>query len=96
MTDMTFDDTVKRHKAVEWLMRNDHTFVVLMDTIKQSPFNAVMVMSDWAGWIDSRVEEIAQGMEVTEQERIEGYPLPKDDAERLERAKVRINAGLSR
>jgi hypothetical protein len=96
MTDMTFDETVKRHKAVDWLMRNDHTFVVLVDTIQQSPFNAVTVISDWSGWIESRVEEIAKGMEVTEQERFEGYPLPKDDAERLERARVRINAGLSR
>jgi hypothetical protein len=95
MTDMTFDNTVKRHKAVDWLMRNDYTFVVLMDTIKQSPFNAVMVMSDWSGWIESRVEEIAKGMHVTEQERVEGYPLPKVDTERLERALVRMNAGLS-
>lgn len=90
---MTFESTVKRHKAVEWLMCNDHTFRVLMDTIKQSPFNAVAVMGDWSLWIMSRVDEISEEMEVTEQERVEGYPLPKDEAERMERAMVRINAG---
>jgi hypothetical protein len=39
MTNMTFDDTVKQHKAVKWLMMNDPTFRVLMDAAKHSPFN---------------------------------------------------------
>ena len=95
MTNMTFDETVKQHKAVEWLMRNDRTFAVLMNTIKQSPYNAVMVMKDRSGWIESRVDEIAKVMEATEQERVEGYPLPKDHAERLERAMVRGDNELS-
>ncbi len=91
MKNMTFDETVKRHKAVEWLLRNDCTFKVLMDVSKQSPFNMVMMLSDWSDWIQAKDEEVSARMEVKEQERTEGYPLPKNDQERYERAKSRMD-----
>jgi hypothetical protein len=91
MKNMTFDETVKRHKAIEWLLRNDCTFKVLMDVSKQSPFNIVMMLSDWSEWIQAKVEEVSARMEVTEQERTEGYPLPKNDQERHERSKSRMD-----
>lgn len=94
--DMTYDSTVKHHKAVEWLMQNDHVFRVLMDTMKMSPFNAFAVVDEYGNWIRERVAQVAERMEVTEQERAEGYPLPKDEAERARRMWVRQSADLSR
>ena len=91
---LTFDETVKRHKAVEWLMMNDATFRVLMDSARLSPFNTVAVL-DWSQWIRERVDDVSSRMIVTQQERDEGYPLPNDDAERMRRAHVRMGAYIS-
>lgn len=73
---MTFENTVKRHKATEWLMQNDPAFRAMMDTSMLSVFNAVWVAMEQGDYIRSRVEEIAKQIIVTEQERKEGYPLP--------------------
>lgn len=76
MNDMTFENVVKRHKATEWLLKNDTAFRVMMDTSMLSVSNAVLVAIEQGDYIRSRVEEIAKQMVVTEQERKEGYPLP--------------------
>jgi hypothetical protein len=96
MTHMTFDEMVKRQKAVEWLLANDAIVRAAAEHAKTSLVAAILIGAEHGEYFASKIGEVAKRMEVTEQERLEGYPLPKDDAERLKRAKVRMNAGLSR
>ena len=90
--DMTFEAMVRRHKAVEWLMMNDPLFRAAVETAKLSPFNTVWVAMEHGEMFRRRVLEVTPRMQVTEQERLEGYPLPKDEAERMQRARVRMDA----
>jgi hypothetical protein len=96
MTDMTFDDTVKWQKAVEWLLANDAIVRAAAEHAKTSPVAAILIGAKHGEYFASKIEEIAKRMEVTEQERIEGYPLPENEAERIRWAQVRAYvAGLS-
>ena len=93
--DMTYDSVVRHHKAVDWLMANDPVFRVIMSQANLSPFNAFSVIDQFGGTILAKVAEVAGRMEVTQQEREEGYPLPKDEAERERRMRVKLSAQSS-
>lgn len=88
MTDVTFDETVKRLKAVEWLIENDAVVRAASHKMAESVTSAVLIAADYGEAIKIKVDSVASRMVVTDQERAEGYPLPVDDNERRERLKT--------
>lgn len=95
--DFTFDDSVKRQKAVEWLLMHDPIVRAAAEHAKRSPVAAILIGAEHGELLAAKVAEVAKRMTVTDQERREGYPLPENEAERTRRAQVRANAAdLSR
>lgn len=95
--DLTFEESVKRQKAVEWLLVNDPIVRAAAERSRQSLVAAVLIGAEYGELLAAKTAEVAKRMEVTEQERQEGYPLPETESERIVRAKARANAaGLSR
>lgn len=92
--DLTFDESVKRQKATEWLLENDPVIRAAAEHAKRSSVAAILIAAEIGAVFASEIAEVAQRMEVTDQERREGYPLPHSDHERLERTRRRC-AGLS-
>ncbi len=90
--DLTFDESVKRQKAVEWLLLNDVVVRTAAEHAIRSPVAAIMIAADHGPAFASKIEEVAKRMGVTDQERREGYPLPKSESERARCLEMRSNS----
>lgn len=91
-----FTEAIKRIKAAEWLLANNVIVRAAVDHARESKIATFLIGAEFGAMFATKLAEVLPRMEVTDQERIEGYPAPKDDAERLERANARMTAGFSR
>ena len=70
---ITFDQCVRESKAVEWLLRNDSFVKSFATMVHRSPIHSVLCAVDCARSLQRKVLEVAARMEVTEEERRNGY-----------------------
>ena len=91
-----FTEAVQQHKAIEFLMCNDPLFNSIAYRISTAtPDEAVWIAVECGALLRDKVKNTAPQMDVSEQEKREGYPLPKDEEERISREQIRRKAGLS-
>jgi hypothetical protein len=88
----TFDEGVKRAKAVHWLLMNDPIVRYAAYAARLGDLAAILMAAEFGSQLETKIAEVAHRMEVTDQERREGYPLPANEAERIKRAEARLNA----
>ena len=74
MTDLSFEECVKRQKAAEWLLVNDVIVRAVTSHMSLSPVHAVLYASKYGAEIDAKLNEVAKRMTVTDLDRAEGYP----------------------
>jgi len=82
---LTFDGSVKKQKAIEWLMQNDAIVAGIAQQMRVSPVAGLFTAAEFGKYLTDRVDQVAATMTVTNEERELGYPPPKDDAEREQR-----------
>ena len=90
-----FTETVQQRKAIEHLMDNDVLFRAIAYRMSTgTPHEAVWLAVECSTILSGKIKNIVPQMDVNEQEKREGYPLPKDDEERMHREQVRLNARM--
>ena len=72
---LTFEDAVKRRKAIEWLSVHDAFVRQAISYAMRSEVNAMVVAADLGATIKEKIDEVAKRMVVTEEERKHGYPV---------------------
>jgi hypothetical protein len=91
-----FTESVQHRKAVEYLAANDVVFRSVAYRMSVStPEEAVLIAVECAEMLSHKIKITAPQMDVSEQEKREGYPLPKNEAERFSRNRARMAAALS-
>ena len=77
-----FTESVQHRKAIEYLMHTDVLFrLVAYQMATSTPDEAVLVAVECAAMLSDKIKITAPQMNVSDREKREGYPLPKDDAE---------------
>ena len=90
-----FTETVQQRKSIEYLINNDVLFRAISYRMSTgTPHEAVWLAVECATILRDKIKNTAPQMDVSEQEKHEGYPLPKDDEERMHREQVRLNARM--
>ena len=91
-----FVETVQHRKAIEHLIANDVVFrSVAYRMATSTPDESVLIAVECAAMLSEKIKNTAPQMDVSEREKRDGYPLPKDDAERRHREQAKLITGLS-
>lgn len=69
----TFDESVKRMKAVEWLIMNDPIVRSAYEHAKRSPSLAIIIAADYGALLEAKIVDAMSRVEVTEHDRTRGY-----------------------
>jgi hypothetical protein len=60
MSNVTFDKSVKRQKAVLWLVRNDPFVSAAYEHVKRSPLASLLMLAEHGELLESKIAEAAE------------------------------------